>query len=153
VQYLGWNLVYGRGALAAIAQREGIALDAPELPAPLPTRFAPAYAHAVALLSGPAAESYEADVSLRLAQHLEQVDRLGASVEACDLDEVSALLGRRVASSRAADEALEAFVLAAEPARTPDVVRLLHRRALRQEALLGPALRELDGVSIQTIRL
>jgi hypothetical protein len=153
VQYLGWGLVYGRGALDAIAQREGIALEAPALPEPEATRFAPAFAHAVALLSGPAAKSYEADVSLRLAQHLAEVDRLGARAEVQDLDDVSSLLGRRVTGWSEADAALEAFVLEAEAARTPEIVQLLHRRTLRQEALLRPALRELDGVSIQRIRL
>jgi hypothetical protein len=153
VQYLGWGLVYGRGALDAIAQREGIALEPPALPEPEATRASPAFAHAVTLLEGPAKKSYEADVSLRLAQHLAEVDRLGARIEAQDLDEVSQLLGRRVTSWSETDAALEAFVLAAPLARTPEIVRLLHRRTLRQEALLRPALRELDGVSIQTIRL
>ena len=81
VQYRGWGLVYGRGALAAIAQREGIALEAPELPEPEATRFTPVFAHAVALLRGPAAKSYDGDVSLRVAQHLAEVDRLGARIE------------------------------------------------------------------------
>jgi hypothetical protein len=153
VQYLGWGLVYGRGALDAIAQREGIALEAPVLPEPEATRFTAAFAHAVALLRGPAAKSYEADVSLRVAQHLAEVDRLGAQVEAQDLDEVSALLGRRVRSWSEADAALEAFVLAAPAARAPEILGLLYRRTLRQEALLRPALRELDGVSIQRIRI
>jgi hypothetical protein len=152
VQYLGWGLVYGRGALAAIAQREGLALEAPELPEPEPTRFSPAYAHAVALLEAPAKKSYEADVSLRLAQHLANVDRLGPRLEAQDLEEVSALLGRRVRAGDA-DAALESFVLEAPAARTPAIVALLHRRTLRGEALLRPALRELDGVSIQHVRL
>jgi hypothetical protein len=107
----------------------------------------------VALLTGPAAKGYEADVSLRLAQHLAEVDRLGPRLEAQDLAEVSALLGRRVTSWSEADAALEAFVLAAPPARTPDILQLLYRRTLRQEALLKPALRELDGVAIQKIRL
>jgi hypothetical protein len=152
VQYLGWGLVYGRGALAAIAQREGIALEPPALPEPEPTRFSPAFAHAVALLRGPAEKSYEADVSLRVAQHLAEVDRRGAQLEAQDLEEASALLGRRVRGFRESDAALEAFVREAPPARTPEILALLHRRTLRQEALLRPALRELDGVSIQTIR-
>ena len=153
VQYLGWGLVYGRGALDAIAQRMGLALEAPALPEAESTRFSPAFAHAVALLKGPAAKSYEADVSLRLAQHLAEIDRLGPGLEAQDIDEVSALLGRRVTSWSEADTALEDFVLGAAPARTPDVLQLLYRRTLRQEALLKPALRELDGVSIQQIRL
>jgi aminoglycoside phosphotransferase len=153
VQYRGWNLVYGRGALAAIAQREGIGLDAPALPVPEPTRFTPAFAHAVELLRAPAEKSYEADVSLRLAQHLAEVDRLGPQLEREDLDEASALLGRTLASPREADERLEAWAREAKPADTPALLRLLHRRTLRQEALLRPALRELDGVSLQTLRL
>jgi aminoglycoside phosphotransferase len=152
VQYAGWGLVYGRGALDALAQREGIALEAPALPEAEATRASPAFAHAVALLERPAQKSYEADVSLRLAQHLAEVDRRGPRLEALDLAEASALLGRRVTSWSEADAALEAYVLAAPPARTPDIVQLLHRRVLRREALLKPALRELDGVAIQKIR-
>ena len=153
MQYAGWGHVYGRGALDAIAQRMGLALEAPALPEPEATRASPAFAHAVALLKKPAQKSYEADVSLRLAQHLAEVDRLGPELEAEDIDEVSILLGRGVTSWSEADAALEDFVLGAAPARTPDILQLLYRRTLRQEALLEPALRELDGVSIQKIRL
>jgi hypothetical protein len=153
VQYAGWAQVYGRAALAAIAQREGLALAAPALPEPAVTRASPAFAHAVAVLREPAARSYEADVALRLAQHLAEVDRLGPRLEAEDCDEVSALVGRRLASWSEADAALEAFVLAATPAQLPAIAGLLHRRTLRQEALLRPALRELDGVSLQRIDL
>jgi len=153
VQYLGWGLVYGRAALEGIAQREGIPVEPPALPEAESTRASLAFAHAVELLRGPAAKSYEADVSFRLAQHLREVDRLGARLEAQDLDDVSRLLGRGVASFRESDAALEELVLGAPRARTPDLVRLLHRRTLRHEAMLGPALRELDGVSLQKIRL
>jgi aminoglycoside phosphotransferase (APT) family kinase protein len=153
VQYAGWAQVYGRAALAAIAQREGIALAPPVLPEPAPGRAGPAFAHAVALLREPAARSYEADVSLRLAQHLAEVDRLGPRLEAEDCDEVSALVGRRLVGWQEADAALEAFVLSATRARLPAIAALLHRRTLRQEALLRPALRELGGVSLQRIDL
>jgi hypothetical protein len=153
VQYAGWGHVWGRGALEAMAQRLGLALEAPVLPETEPTRASPAFAHAVRLLSGPAKKSYEADVSLRLAQHLAEVDRLGPELEAEDVDEVSILLGRGVTSWSEADAALEDFVLEAEPARAPDILQLLYRRTLRQEALLKPALRELDGVAMQKIQL
>jgi hypothetical protein len=153
VQYLGWGIVYGRGALDAIAQREGIALEAPLLPEPASTRASPAFAHAVALLTAAASKSYDTDVSLRIAQYLAERDRLGPQLEAQDLAEVSALLGRRVSNWSEADAALEAFVLAAPAARTPEILQFLYRRTLRQEALLKPALRELDGVAIQRIRL
>ena len=68
VQYRGWELVYGRGALDAIAQREGLELEPPALPEPEPTRASPAYAHAVALLRGAssAKSSSAASASLQL---------------------------------------------------------------------------------------
>jgi aminoglycoside phosphotransferase (APT) family kinase protein len=150
-QYLGWNLVYGRAALDAIAQREGIPVPAPERFEPVATRFSPAFDHALALLRGPAEKGYEGDVSLRLAEHLREVDRLGPRLEARDLDEVSGLLGRRIDSWSEADAALASFAREAPAARTPELLQLLVRRTQRQEALLGPALRELDGVSIQRI--
>jgi aminoglycoside phosphotransferase (APT) family kinase protein len=152
-QYWGWNLVYGRAALGAIAQREGIPLPEPEPVEPVATRHAPAFEHAVRLLEGPAEKGYEADVSLRLAQHLREIDRLGPALEARDVDEVSSLLGRRVASWSEADAALASFVREAPASRTPELLQLLVRRTQGQETLLGPALRELEGVSIQRIRL
>jgi aminoglycoside phosphotransferase (APT) family kinase protein len=152
-QYWGWNLVYGRAALSAIAQREGIPIPEPESVEPVATRHAPAFAHAVRLLEGPAKKGYQADVSLRLAQHLREIDRLGPAFEARDLEEVSSLIGRAVGTWNEADAALANFVREAPPARTPELLQLLVRRTQRQEALLGPALRELDGVSLQRIRL
>jgi len=152
VQYHGWDLVYGRAALSAIAQREGIDVPEPEPNEPVATRFGPAFEHAVALLEAPARAGYEADVSLRLAQHLREVDRLGPALEARDLADASGLVGRRLEHWNEADAALAHFVREAPPARTGDVVRFLIRRCHRREALLGPALREIEGVSIQRIR-
>jgi aminoglycoside phosphotransferase (APT) family kinase protein len=53
-QYWGWNLVYGRAALSAIAQREGIPLPEPESVEPVATRHSPAFEHAVRLLESTA---------------------------------------------------------------------------------------------------
>jgi hypothetical protein len=58
-----------------------------------------------------------------------------------------------VASWSEADAALASFAREAPAARTPELLQLLVRRTQRQETLLGPALRELDGVSIQRIHL
>jgi hypothetical protein len=51
----------------------------------------------------------------------------------------------------AVDAALEAFVREAPPQRDAEIVRALHRRCLREEALLQPVLRELEGVAVQRI--
>ena len=76
---------------------------------------------------------------------------MGPAIEAADLDDVSALLGRRPESWQQADAALEELVVAAGPDLDAEVVGLLHRRLLRQEALVDPVLRELCGARIQPL--
>ena len=121
-QYLGWNLVYGRIPLELIARNIGAQLEAPEIPAPAPTRWSRFHD---SLVRGLAASnnSYESDVAFRCAQLLREADRAGARLEAQDLEEASALLGRRVGDWREADAALEAAVLTATPARDAEFVR------------------------------
>jgi hypothetical protein len=63
--------------------------------------------------------------------------------------EAAALLGRDIAGERERDAALEAFVLAAGPEHDRALVRLLHRRSARREALLGPAPKLFKRRSIQ----
>ena len=70
-----------------------------------------------------------------------------------DLDEAGELLGRRPATRAEADTELERLLLAASPDREADLVRLLYRRNLRQESLLGPAMRELRDARFQQIRI
>lgn len=96
--------------------------------------------------------SYATDAALRVATYVRELDRRGARVEAEDADELGALLGRRVTDPLAADAALEARVAVADRAETAAIVRYLHRRTLRHEALLRPSMRELAGATFQQIR-
>ena len=50
-----------------------------------------------------------------------------------------------------ADEALEQFVLTANPEHDAALIRLFHRRFARHEKLLEPAMRELSNASLQPI--
>jgi hypothetical protein len=151
-QYFSWYLVYGRLPLEVIAEVEGIELVPPELPSAEPSRHAPAY-DALAALLRDGEPGYRVDTALRIAEFARELDRRGDRLEAQDLDEVAALLGRRPADWREADAALEALVPSARGARFADLVRLLHRRTLRQESLLRPAMRELADARFQRIRL
>lgn len=150
VQYLAWYVVYARCPLEVLAHREGIALEPPSLPPPAPSRRASAFGHLQALLdpkrAGDDAERrYELDRAWRVAQYLERVDAYGAALESDDLDDLAPILGRRPASWAEADAALEALVLEAGPERDAELTRYFHRRLLREEALLQPSLRELEG--------
>jgi hypothetical protein len=151
VQYLAWYVVYSRCPLEVLAHLRGIELDAPSLPEPSPSRRHPAYGHLATLLdpeqaAGDATRAYELDRAWRVALYLERGDRYGAALEADDLDDAAAILGHRPSTWQQADAELEALVLEAGPERDAELVRYFHRRLLRQEALLQPTLRELEGV-------
>lgn len=160
-QYLSWYLVYGRLPLEVIAEVEGIALDPPTAPRtadvaraiPSPTsRFAVAHDVLVGLLDG-GERSYATDTALRVAQYVREIDRHGARVAEQDADELATLIGRRIADPHEADTVLEARVADASRDQTAAIVRYLHRRTLRHEALLRPAMRELADARFQQIRL
>jgi hypothetical protein len=150
-QYLGWNLVYGRFPLEVIAQQQGIALAPPELPDPELTAFSSAHDALLAALEGGGSRSYEQDSAYRLAQYLREVDRRGPRLGAQNVEDVSRLVGRALHTSAEADAALEEFVLARGAERESEIVVLLHRLALRHEALLRPAMRELADVRFQPV--
>ena len=46
------------------------------------------------------------------------------------------------------DEQLEALVAREDPANDEALIRFFHRRLLRQEFLLSPAMRELENIEI-----
>jgi hypothetical protein len=151
-QFLGWYLVYGRVPVELIARRAGVVVEPPTLPDPRPTRRSSAYGFLVEVLGGAGrGASYEADVALRVAQYLRRADEYGAALDADDLDDVAELLGRRPADVREADAALEDLVLGASPDLDGPLARYFVRRCLREEALLSPAMRELEGARVQLL--
>ena len=143
VQYTAWYHVYGRAALEAIALCEGIALDPPSLPAPAPALAAP----------GTGFDGYARDAERRVATWRARRAQHGEALEADTLADFARVLGARPRTIAEADAALEALALRNDdPAREAEMLRALHRRCLREEALLQPVLRELEGVAIQRIQ-
>jgi hypothetical protein len=149
--YLGWDIVYGRIALEAIARFAGIALREPELPERTPSRHAPGFDQLLATIAA-AGRGYEVDTAYRIAEWARELDARGAAIERDDAEEVAALTGARVAPGLAADAALEAFVLGAGAERDEEILQLLYRRTRRQQALMQPALRELASARLHEIR-
>jgi hypothetical protein len=149
--YLGWDIVYGRIALEAIARFAEIPLAEPELPARAPSRHAPGYDQLLATIAA-MPRGYEADTAYRIAQWAREIDALGAPLERDDAEEVARLTGVRAAPGLDADRALEAFVLEAGPDRDAEILQLLYRRTKRQQALMQPALRELETARLHDLR-
>ena len=151
-QFLGWYLVYGRVPCELIAHGLGVEIEAPALPEPEPTRQSAAHDFLVDVLGGDGrGETYDIDVALRVAQYLRRADRYGPQLEAEDLDEVRELLGHRPSSWAEADEALETFVQEAPPELDGPLARYFVRRCLREESLLAPAMREIEGARVQLL--
>lgn len=149
-QYVGWNLVYGRIPLELVAGFVGAELDRPEIPEPSTSRFAGFHDTLVRDLVT-SNDRYDIDVALRTAQFLREVDHSGARLEDQDLDEAGEILGKRPADWREADRMLETFVLAAGPEHDAALTRFFYRRTLRQEALLRPAMRELEHSALHPV--
>ncbi len=153
VQYLGWNLVYGRFPIEGIAEIEGVTLERPTLPEVASTDQPTPHDVLVRTLETECGDSYAVDSALRVAQYAREIDRRGARVESDDLEEASALVGRKLSSWLEADAELEKLVASDWRARQSELLQYFYRRTLRQEALLHPAMRELQDVEFQQIRL
>ncbi len=153
VQYLMWYVVYSRCSLEVLARLEGIELEPPPLPDAQPTPRAPAIGHLIDALDPQGGgddpdRTYELDRLYRVAQYLEQADRYGAALDSDNLDDMAKILGHRAPDWHSGEVDLERFVLEAGSEHDPELVRFFHRRMLRQEALLRPALRELETAFI-----
>jgi len=160
IQYLIWYVVYSRCPLEVMAHSLGVELEAPQLPGERPSVSHTASQHLVDVLGRQldAAgedrdESYEVDRLYRVAQYLERSDAFRSDLESDDLAEVAELLGHRPATWQAADAALEDFVLHqnAEGERDEELLRYCYRRLCREESLLEPTLRELEGARMDPI--
>jgi hypothetical protein len=84
--------------------------------------------------------SYERIGTAALAAFLARANRYGPAIYRQDRAEIEALLGERFATPRAADAALEAFVLAAGPEEDARLLRLLYGRLQRHFELFRPFL-------------
>lgn len=157
VQYLTWNLVYSRTPLELIAFLEQIELEEPDLPQQTLSPYGIAHDalqdRFEAFETHDEFQAFEADGLRRLALYLRQADRYGPELLAQDLDEAAKLLGRRPTSWQERDATLSDFIRESAGARNPELVRYLVRRLKREEALLRPAMRDLVGVKMQTLRL
>ncbi len=157
MQYLSWYVVYLRTPIEVIAEAQGIALEPLPEPFSVPTRQAPGYRALARMLASEADDAdgfgaYERESTARLAEYLRRADAMAPGIEAANLDDLEQLLGERPASARAGDEALEAYVERAGAEQDALLVPILHRRLLRQEWIIGPLMRELRGVRMQSLR-
>jgi aminoglycoside phosphotransferase (APT) family kinase protein len=155
VQYLVWHLVYARCPLELIAHLEGVDVPKADLPeealSPWSTGHDVLRDRLAALERDDPFESYQLEALRRTAEYLRRADRHGPTLEALDLDEAGALLGRRPASWQERDRELEALVEGNDGECDAELLRYFVRRVQRQEFLVEPVAKELRGARMQTL--
>lgn len=134
----------GRRCLEALAEIEGVQLDDIALPAPHPS---PLEEMALIKLAAdlhrlPLSDifaSWQRGILASVPEYLLNQARYRRLAEDTDLDELEAVLGVRPADLVEADRLLVAFIRTAGPERDADLIRLMHRRLLRQCLIIaGP---------------
>jgi len=138
IEYLSWDLGCRRGAIEILASVLGIALDALPDAAPRRTPASPAFANLLSECAGlPAAEGRLREApALSLARYLARLDAIGADITDANAIETDALLGVHSATPEAGEAALEEFVFHSGPEHHAGLIRLFHRRCIRQLQLL-----------------
>ncbi|MAG31626.1 MAG: aminoglycoside phosphotransferase [Deltaproteobacteria bacterium] len=156
--YVAWSIVWGRAALAGIAELMRIPL--PTIPPYdlAPSLRAPAHDGLVHMLGelreqarGDEGRVYELDRPYRLALALQRADALAPAFDQIEREELGELLGHSVGDLAAANAELERAVCEAGPEQDADFLRYFYRRALCEHELHRPALFEYADRTLQPI--
>jgi len=157
-EWIAQYVYYERTTAEALAEAMGIALKPLAIPDPEPGPRAALYDILLENLRDeqlPAIEdgfrAFRMQMTLRLAQHLRNADRLGPPLDAQELDELGQLLGRRPASLREGRRELDRLVREQGPHREEELVRFFHRHALRSQALMQGAMGMAEHSVLQPI--
>ena len=134
-----------------------VSVELPPLPqyALKPTSRAPAYdtlVHKLRKLCEATPDEggrYALDQPLRIALALQRADALGPAFDAIEVDEMAALLGRRVEDIDEANVQLERLVMASGPERDAEFLAYFLRRVLREHELHRPALLQYGDRELQ----
>ncbi|MHA7839033.1 MAG: phosphotransferase, partial [bacterium] len=155
VQYLGWYWVWSRVSIEVMADGLGLELPRPQIPEPTRTPHGSAHDLLVEKLAELRSAqdgflAYELDTAWRNASYLRRVESMWPEMAAEEAAEIDALLGR-VTRPVDREAELETFVLEHGAEREAELLAFFQKRCLRQEALMQPVMRELQGARTQLI--
>ena len=146
-EWYAQDVCYKRATAEALAEAVGVGLDPPPTP-----EAEPGAATGIIQLVETQLRTehrgelpddyarYRLDLARRLLMHVQNLDRLSQPFAAADTEDLARLLGRASGARTLDDHALLALIEAAGPERDADLVRYLHRRAVREERLFTGAL-------------
>lgn len=144
VQYIEWFHQLSLHAIESIARQAGIELAPVVLPEPAVGDYAwlqrglPDMIRVLVVDSGIA--GYRRDTVASVAALCGRVGEFASAIESADLDDIGVLTGVRPTDRSGGDLLLEDFISNAGPEHDAVLIRLLHRRCMRQMLLLEPVL-------------
>jgi hypothetical protein len=155
VQYLGWYWVWSRACIEVIADGAGLSLPKPSIPEPIATPYGSSHELLVDKLASLRSGAdgflaYELDTAWRNAFYLRRVESMWPDMAGEEAAEIDALLGR-VTNPTHREAEFEAFVVEHGERHEDELLQFFEKRCLRQEALMGPAMRELFDVKTTLI--
>ncbi|TRW76775.1 phosphotransferase [Mycolicibacterium sp. 018/SC-01/001] len=150
IQYAEWFQQCSLNAVEAMAAVAGVALDDYRLPHVADVRhgdLADALAPIIEQLPADTdVDRFRRHQTAQTARYIADLCRYGSAIEAENIDDIEALLDSRCIDWRSGDAALEEFVLTAPASMDAELIRLFHRRIMRQMRLLEPVLNRGGGV-------
>jgi hypothetical protein len=155
VQYLGWYWVWSRACVEVIADGAGIELPSPVIPEPIATPYGSGHELLVDKLASLRSEAdgflaYELDTAWRNAFYLRRVESMWPEMAGDEAAEIDKMLGR-VTKPLHREAEFESFVVEHGAKHEEELLQFFQKRCLRQEALMGPAMRELVDAKTKLI--
>jgi aminoglycoside phosphotransferase (APT) family kinase protein len=142
VQYIEWFHHLSLHAIESIARQAGVELAPVSLPDPVRSNYdgviggLPAMVESLNANAG--IDEYTRDSVATVARFCHRVSEFGDAIDRVDIADIEATVKVRSPDRRAADQALETFILQAGPEHDSALIQLLHRRVMRQLLLLEP---------------
>lgn len=150
LQYIEWFHQLSLHAIESIARQAGVDLDSVSLPEPATVGYAgvsgglPAMIESLDVNGGIA--EYQRGTIASVARFCDRVSRFHNGIVTADLDDMQMVLGLRPADGPSGDSALESFIAEAGPEHDAVLIKILHRRVMRQMLLLEPVLAAPGGI-------
>lgn len=157
-EWIAQEIVYKRATMEVLAEAMGVPLERVTLPDFPPTRHSALFdivredleSEQLPNITDPYQE-HRLRMTLRLLEHLRQVERKARDIDALELDDMSTVLGHRPKTRTEGMREMEAFVRAAGAEEDTRLVRYFHRHAVREQALMEGALGRGENASVSPL--
>ncbi|WP_396927722.1 phosphotransferase family protein [Mycolicibacterium sp.] len=150
LQYVEWFHQLSLHAIESIARLADVRLETVSLPDPAGHEYTGLVNGLPAMIAGLDAAAgiaeYRRDTVASVARFAARVNEYEPAIISADLDDIGTLIGQRPVDRLTGDTLLEDFIGNAGPEYDATLIRLLHRRCMRQMLLLEPVLSAPDGI-------